>query len=57
MKPPRFDDRVQRPYGPWVPSNETDITVRWNLARVKLEEDKKRREEALRVVRKIREDM
>lgn len=57
MSKPRFDDRVIRPNGEWVKSNETDITVNWTKARVKLEEDKKRREEALKVVRKIREDI
>jgi hypothetical protein len=52
---PRFDDRVKRPNGEWVSSHETDITVSWKKAREKFEAERKRREEALKVVRQIRE--
>lgn len=42
-RPPK-DHKVHRPYGRWIPSNETDVTRTWEIARQKIEHEKLERE-------------
>lgn len=35
LEKPRFDHKVIRPNGPWVPSSETDVTKTWARARAR----------------------
>jgi hypothetical protein len=51
---PKHDNKVRRPNGRWIPSAETDITVTWDRARKKLEQERKEREEKVHQIKNMR---
>lgn len=53
MKPPKYTDEHRFPHG-YMKACDTDITVAWKRMREQIEEERRKREEQLKVVVQMR---